>query len=50
MKDANDILRASGADVLRGAIDSAVTSGGAPLPIANAIPEGCLDQQRLSLG
>ena len=38
MKDANDILRASGVDVLRGAIDSAVTSGAAPLPIANAIP------------
>ena len=38
MKDANDILRASGVDGLRGAFDSAVANGPEPLQTMNAIP------------
>ena len=33
MKDANDILRASGADGLRSAFDSALVNGSEPLPL-----------------
>ena len=38
MKDANDILRASGVDGLRGAFDSAVVNGTEPSPAVNTIP------------
>jgi putative DNA primase/helicase len=38
MKDANDILRASGVDGLRSAFDSAVVNGSESLPAVNTIP------------